>query len=174
MSGGEGVRGHDFLTFLAPLFSQKVFRTSAHFSPHSSLVYVYVYVFACIFLLLLLVFAAMDPLILIIEEIDRMRRDIDKLDSDLADCELRIDFRPDDARYARLTTEKGLVLNNLCEIRKELCMKGELLIYFSYFQTAIDCCFGLMSAMNMQGNAIYAKRNEGKSAGLIPYLSHCS
>ena len=67
----------------------------------------------------------MDPLILIIEEIDRMRRDLDKLDSDLSDCETRIDFRQDDARYVRLSAEKDLILKNLCEIRLELCGKGK-------------------------------------------------
>lgn len=67
----------------------------------------------------------MDPLILIIEEVDRMRRDIEKLEDALTDCEFRIDFRKDDPRYVRLTTEKDLLLKNLCDIRKELCQKGE-------------------------------------------------
>jgi hypothetical protein len=67
----------------------------------------------------------MDPLILIIEEIDRMRHDLTQLENELSDCEVRIDFRKDDPRYIRLSTEKDLVLRNLCDIRKELCAKGK-------------------------------------------------
>jgi hypothetical protein len=81
----------------------------------------------------------MDPLILIIEEIDRMRRDLDKLETELTDCEMRIDFQPDNQRYLRLRNEKELVLKNLCDIRKELLQK----------------------AIDMQGNAIYAARDHG-------------
>lgn len=66
----------------------------------------------------------MDPLILIIEEIDRMRTDLVRLEGELSDCEVRIDFKKDDPRYIRLSNEKELILNNLCDIRKELCQKG--------------------------------------------------
>ena len=66
----------------------------------------------------------MDPLILIIQEVERLRSDIDKLESDLTDCESRIDFRPNNPRYQRLSAEKDLVLKNLCDLRFELCQKG--------------------------------------------------
>ena len=66
----------------------------------------------------------MDPLILIIEEVERMRCDIDNLEIELSDCETRMDFNKDHPRYTRLLVEKDLVLRNLCDLRKELCQKG--------------------------------------------------
>ena len=68
----------------------------------------------------------MDPLMMVIDEIVRLREDVTKLEQDISDCEVRIDFQPQDPRYIRLCTEKELVLKNLCDIRMELCQKGNL------------------------------------------------
>ena len=67
----------------------------------------------------------MDPLILIIEEIERIRGDADNLEVELTDCETRMDFHRDDPRYQRLLSDKDKIMKNLCDIRKELCQKGK-------------------------------------------------
>jgi hypothetical protein len=82
----------------------------------------------------------MDPLILIVEEIGHVRRDLEQLEVELTDCEVRPGLCKDNLRYVRLVSEKELVLKNLCDIRTELLQK----------------------AVDMQGNAIYAVRDQGK------------
>lgn len=65
-----------------------------------------------------------DPLFLIIEEIERIRSEIEQYESDISDCEVRIDFKPDKPRYLRLCEEKNRLMKNLADIRSELCAKG--------------------------------------------------
>lgn len=81
----------------------------------------------------------MDPLILIIDEVERIKRDCEKIETELSDCEARIDFTEQNPRYVRLRTEKDLMLKNLCDVRMELCKR----------------------AIDMQGNAVYASTDPG-------------
>eukprot|EP01032_Pedospumella_encystans_P038793 gene38793-43971_t len=83
----------------------------------------------------------MDPLILIVDELHRARADVDKYESELSECEARIDFTPQNARYNRLLLEKELVLKNLCDLRLELSKK----------------------ATDLKGMAIYAGEQDGKT-----------
>lgn len=83
----------------------------------------------------------MDPLILIIDEVERIKRDCDKIEAELSDCEARIDFTPQNARYVRLSAEKDLMLKNLCDVRTELCKR----------------------AIDMHGNAVFQKTEEGNT-----------
>jgi len=85
----------------------------------------------------------MDPLILILEELERVRLDIDKLEMALFTMENDPNHHhlhhhhhhdlhnhhpihqiPTDTRYIRLINEKEMLIKNLCEIRKDLCSKG--------------------------------------------------
>lgn len=66
----------------------------------------------------------MDPLILIIEELERIRYDINKIEILIINLENTILFNPNDTKYIRLINEKEILLKNLCDIRLELCRKG--------------------------------------------------
>jgi hypothetical protein len=70
----------------------------------------------------------MDPLILILEELEKVRLDIDKLEMTLFTMENDPSHHhhvmSTDERYIRLVNEKEMLIKNLCEIRKDLCNKG--------------------------------------------------
>ena len=65
----------------------------------------------------------MDPLILILEELEKVRLDIDKIEMALFKME-NDGYVSSDVRYIRLINEKEMLIKNLCEIRKDLCNKG--------------------------------------------------
>ncbi len=99
----------------------------------------------------------MDPLILIVDELHRARADVEKYESELSECEARIDFTPQNARYNRLLLEKELVLKNLCDLRLELSKKGKVgeCIIDLLSQLLTDNFFHLI-ATDLKGMAIYA------------------
>lgn len=74
----------------------------------------------------------MDPLILILEELEKVRSDIEKLEMTLFTMENDPSHHhhhhhhvvSSDTRYIRLVNEKEMLIKNLCEIRKDLCNKG--------------------------------------------------
>ncbi len=92
----------------------------------------------------------MDPLMLIIDELVRIKGDCEKIETELTDCEARIDFTTQNARYVRLSAEKDLMLKNLCDIRMELCKR----------------------ATDMKGNAIYAVSENGMSEKFPSIKAH--
>ena len=70
----------------------------------------------------------MDPLILILEELEKVRLDIDKIEMALFKME-NDGYVSSDVRYIRLINEKEMLIKNLCEIRKDLCNKGVTIFY---------------------------------------------
>jgi len=73
----------------------------------------------------------MDPLILILEELEKVHLDVKELENTLSTMENDPNHHHNyhhalssDTRYIRLVNEKEMLIKNLCEIRKDLCNKG--------------------------------------------------
>jgi hypothetical protein len=66
----------------------------------------------------------MDPLILILEEVARLRKDIAEHEEKLVAHESKDNFDSQNSGYLRLRNEKELFLKNIADLRMELCQKG--------------------------------------------------
>jgi hypothetical protein len=64
----------------------------------------------------------MDPLMLIIDDMERLRLSCDQMESEITLMETNL--TTSDPRYGRLQREKEMLMANLCTIRHDLCAKG--------------------------------------------------